>query len=321
MTSIKEVILGIITTSQERIKNPFISTFIIAWLVSNWEPLFIMLFSKSNIEQRIEVVSHEKFSSSGNLFWIPIACALFYIVILPYLMYTLDYLSSFGREGRKKRNEDEIYRGLVRKEKILVKEFRNEQIRAGKQELEELNSKIIELSQNLDKRDNEVKSNLKIIEDEKRQSSQLRKELREISESMDNMSIQFENIKSSNKDMKNEKDNLEKKLHLSNNELIESSDKIKELNFKVTKLTQELEAKDKDYSSLIRDLTAENDLNISELKNQKQLGEKYREIENELERLKQELNKATNQRNTLNSGNKVLIELVDNLSNKMKKDI
>lgn len=40
-------------TINERIKNPFIGTFVIAWIAINWRPLSILFFSKDNIQQKI----------------------------------------------------------------------------------------------------------------------------------------------------------------------------------------------------------------------------------------------------------------------------
>lgn len=72
----KDFINSILHTSSERVKNPFISSFTIAWLVINWKPILIIIFSTLTIEERVEFVSTH-YLSFKNYFLIPLCVAVF----------------------------------------------------------------------------------------------------------------------------------------------------------------------------------------------------------------------------------------------------
>ena len=80
---IKELFQSIFDSSNERIKNPFIGSYITAFILYNWRAIFLLVFSNATIEDKIVVINHEYCTLSAIL-W-PLSIAFFYILILPYL--------------------------------------------------------------------------------------------------------------------------------------------------------------------------------------------------------------------------------------------
>lgn len=132
----KEFIVGLFTTASDRLKNPFLSSFLFSWIVINWKPVFVVLFSKLSIEARITAVSN-LYGGVWHLLLFPLVCAVFYVLGLPYIMLAIDRLSKHSREGRKEVKYLELKKDLESKEIILKLEYKNEETRAGKRTLQE----------------------------------------------------------------------------------------------------------------------------------------------------------------------------------------
>lgn len=80
----KDLIKTLFTTSSERLKNPFIGTFIFAWIAFNWKPISVLILSDDSIILRLKYIETE-YSQISHQIWLPLLFALFYILILPYL--------------------------------------------------------------------------------------------------------------------------------------------------------------------------------------------------------------------------------------------
>lgn len=85
-----------------RLSNPFFPSVVISWLVLNWERVFIVLFAKINIIEKIERV---KSLPSSDILWgvdIPHALTLYYpiffgvlyVVLTPFTSYVLFFCHS-----------------------------------------------------------------------------------------------------------------------------------------------------------------------------------------------------------------------------------
>ena len=55
----KEIFLSLFDTSKDRIKSPFIGSYITAFIIYNWRAFFLLLFSNAKIEDKIVVINHE----------------------------------------------------------------------------------------------------------------------------------------------------------------------------------------------------------------------------------------------------------------------
>lgn len=163
-----ELIKNIFQTSNERIKNPFIGSFIISWIMFNWKSILTVLFSKNNIEGRISYVSENFTKIDYNLVY-PLIFSAFYVLVFPYLMLLIEWLSKNAKKGRKKNLVSEKIDDLIDKQRIAKEERKYEEEKAGNVEISVLNSKIKELTN-----DNEEKR--KSLESLKIDVSEIKKE-------------------------------------------------------------------------------------------------------------------------------------------------
>jgi hypothetical protein len=136
----KEFIQSLFETSNERIKNPFIGSYIVAFIVFNWRPFLFIVLSDSRIEDKIVVINHE-YCKKEALFW-PLAIALFYTLILPYINLLFDYLLSFSNQRKENRKNENILNNLKQKkaEAKFEREIADE--RAGTSEISNLKQQI-----------------------------------------------------------------------------------------------------------------------------------------------------------------------------------
>lgn len=84
MEKITEVLENIFDSFKNRLKNPFIGTFTISWLIINWKPVYFVLFSKNNVEYKIDYVSMCFTNYWMILFW-PSISTIFYMLFVPYI--------------------------------------------------------------------------------------------------------------------------------------------------------------------------------------------------------------------------------------------
>lgn len=66
----KEIFTSFFESSNERIKNPLIGTFIISWTIINWKPIVILCFSNNEIVEKINLIESE-YSSVFKYLFIP----------------------------------------------------------------------------------------------------------------------------------------------------------------------------------------------------------------------------------------------------------
>ncbi len=141
----KELIKNLFQTSNERIKNPFIGSFIFSWIAFNWKSIFTVIFSEKSIEERIIYISNN-FSEIEFTLLYPLIFSALYVLALPYLMWIIESLSKYAKTGRKQNLVNEKIDDLIDKQKIAKEERKYEEERAGNLEISLLNTKIAELT-------------------------------------------------------------------------------------------------------------------------------------------------------------------------------
>lgn len=144
MKSIKEFIISFFESAKDRLKNPVIGAFIMAWFAVNWRFIAILLFSSKSIEQKIEFIELNYFDIKLNL-WIPLAFAVFYVLILPYIMALFDWLSQKGISARKLILKNQRITDIQHRQEIAAEEWQLDKIRQGSPDISGLKDKIIEL--------------------------------------------------------------------------------------------------------------------------------------------------------------------------------
>jgi hypothetical protein len=141
---IKELFQSIFDSSNERIKNPFIGSYITAFILYNWRAIFLLVFSNATIEDKIVVINHEYCTLSAIL-W-PLSIAFFYILILPYLNLIFDALLSYSNSKKNIRLKASVISKLEQKKAEAKYEREIAEERAGTSEISELKNQIERLN-------------------------------------------------------------------------------------------------------------------------------------------------------------------------------
>lgn len=138
-----DLIKDFIDTSKERLKTPISGAFIWAFLIWNWRPIVLLLFSEQTIEDRIQIIDQYFCTLSAILG--PIGLALFYTIAIPAIMIGVDWVL----EPVKKIRIGRIYKSkdFVTDEKIKLarKEFELKNIETGNKQIEDFQRRIREL--------------------------------------------------------------------------------------------------------------------------------------------------------------------------------
>lgn len=99
----KEFFQTILKSTEDRIRNPFVGTFITSWIIFNWKPIIFIIFSDKDIEEKINFIV-KNYSDIWCYLWLPLFSAIFYIAILPYISFGFEYLTKFSHGLRNKVN-------------------------------------------------------------------------------------------------------------------------------------------------------------------------------------------------------------------------
>lgn len=152
MNSLKEFFLSFFESAKERLKNPMIGAFVIAWVAINWRFLAILFFSSKTIEQKIEFIELNYFNINNNL-WLPLAFAVFYVLILPYIMALFDWLSQKGISLRKDIYKNHRLTDIQNRQEIAAEEWQLEKIREGSPDIQAMKDKIERLEFQITEKD------------------------------------------------------------------------------------------------------------------------------------------------------------------------
>jgi len=145
-----ELFKELIATSRERLKNPFVGAFVMAWIAVNWKPISIMLFSTQSVEDKIILIS-SKHEFINNSLLIPIGIALVYVAVLPYLMVMVDVFVKFSVRMRMAMKIEVDRANIIGKQVLVEEEIKLEDLKARNMDKTELNNKIESLETVLNK--------------------------------------------------------------------------------------------------------------------------------------------------------------------------
>ena len=168
----KELLKSFLKTTEERIKNPFIGSFITSWILFNWKPILYLIFSSKDIEQKILYIE-TTFTIIWCLLIFPLLSAIFYVLILPYLNLLFDWLLRYSSLKKNISLIDKQKQIIQNQKELAIEEIKLEEAKTEFRErkthnklLEELqlkntiNEELLELEKN---------TNQKIIEELKRE--------------------------------------------------------------------------------------------------------------------------------------------------------
>jgi len=140
MDSVKEFFQSIYDSYTDRIKNPFIGSFMISFIIFNWRAFAILLYSDWPMHKRIEWIE-SNYCDVKNLIY-PIGISFIYILVLPYFNLFIEFVLKYYTEKKQKKTDDlETARLLKRKENAkILRQIADE--KAGTSEIINLQSKI-----------------------------------------------------------------------------------------------------------------------------------------------------------------------------------
>lgn len=200
-------------TIGDRLRNRVFGPYLISLAFWNWKPILMILASNRSIEYTIQVIENNNYFNFWNVLVIPLAISLTYSITSPYLNNVLDLVTNKS-VGKRIKSKFEL-KGKQLDEEILIasKSFQLENAKAGKLQLEDLNSKIDSLQ----------KSNEKYIKD----NEEIRNKLTEfVSIEPEYKMLKEENLRLKNSlkevtevGLKNDKEHLSTSLELVNFEL------------------------------------------------------------------------------------------------------
>ena len=155
MNSFKELVLSFFEASRERLKNPAVGTFVLAWIAINWRFVSILFFSNSQLEDRIKLIEECYLRLDLNL-WFPLIAMGVYMLIIPNLMALFDALSqkaiSYRKElsNKNKLNDiitknDHRLKDVIAQQEIAAEERQLEIIEEGSPDVTKLKERIEKL--------------------------------------------------------------------------------------------------------------------------------------------------------------------------------
>lgn len=143
--TLADLIKDFIDTSKERIKTPISGAFIWAFIIYNWRPIALLLFSEASIEDKIVVINYEYCNGWAIIF--PIFIALFYTLLIPKIMVEINKDLAPSKKKRIENIYDDKDYTTDRKIILAKKEFKLATERSGSREVEDLLDQVASLKQ------------------------------------------------------------------------------------------------------------------------------------------------------------------------------
>lgn len=210
----KEFLHTFFKTSEERIKNPIIGSFLTSWIIFNWKPLLFFIFTQKTIEDKI-IYIEGNYTNIWNLLLLPLISTFIYLIILPYINLGIEILLNYSQSKRSDLS--------IKKQKLTIES--QKQLAIEEIKLEEAKTQFRERN-NHNKLVEELQEKIVILETEKVS------EFEKSKEHIESLKIEMNKRE---KSFKNELLNLEKKYS-------NSLHKVSELNSIIRKHEQELQS-------------------------------------------------------------------------------
>lgn len=170
-----DLIKDCLDTAKERLKTPISGAFIWAFIIWNWRPIFLLLFSDASIENKIIVINNQYCSFWA--FFFPVCLAFFYILIIPKIMVEINK----DLAPTKKKRVDDIYDSKMHTANLKInlarKEFELKNVETGNKQIEDFQKQIRVLEE----------SKKQIIESNENTIEQLNTKLKEANNTIKHM--------------------------------------------------------------------------------------------------------------------------------------
>lgn len=163
----RELLINLFGAVQERVKNRLVGAYVISFIVYNWWPISIFLFSDKIIEDKVTFIN-SIYNKPRAFVW-PLIISSLYIVLLPYLNALFDLIVTKANFLRIKNRSDVKLESLKQSVQIAKKEREVAEERAGTNEIESLRVKLeakenecVELIKTKEESENNYKAEYKI---------------------------------------------------------------------------------------------------------------------------------------------------------------
>ncbi|MBP4139642.1 hypothetical protein [Flavobacterium geliluteum] len=164
-------------TAKERLKTPITGAFIFSFLIYNWGPILLLLFSDASMEDKIAMINNVYFTIWAII--IPVVMAFFYTIIIPLIMIGVDWLL----EPIKKIRIARIYtsKEFITDKKIDLakKQFELKNVETGSKQIEDFQKQISNLTESNTQRETTDGNIIKGLNEKLKQSNDLLKSLSE----------------------------------------------------------------------------------------------------------------------------------------------
>jgi len=241
----KEILSELLSESRKRIKNPIISSFIFSWVIFNWKGISYFIFSKDEIQNKIECIRFE-YSSICLYFIFPFLFAVLFTVALPHVWLFIEEVMKPNKVSRAKVKSHIREMENINKKDEYIAERELDFARTGKKQIEDYTFEIEELK---------VSNEQSILEsnDYKEKNRTLLLKIKTLEQDLINLNIQKVQLKSD--------------LTSSNDKLTHSVNETTLLSSKYENSVNSLKSAELNNSKLqklISELKKENDLKIKE---------------------------------------------------------
>jgi flagellar biosynthesis GTPase FlhF len=211
----KELLQSIFSSANERIKNPFISAFITSWIIFNWQPIFLMIFSSKNIEEKIKLISTD-YNNIEHLLFYPLISTIFYVLILPYINLLFEIILEFSKSKRNNIQMNSQRLIISNKQILAIEEIKFEEAKTEYRErnshnkmIEDLQKNFVDIENNLALEREKNSENLKEFNREIRQiQDNHQKDIKQYKNQISNLNIELSDMRNTIYNAEREFNNL-----------------------------------------------------------------------------------------------------------------
>lgn len=179
INNIKEFCSSIFQSSSERMKSPIIGTYVLSFIIVNWRPFVVLIFSNSTIENRVKLIDATWCNSKAM--WIPGIITVIYIFIIPYAHLLIDKFLSWYRKYEVVKEHEARKTLLINQASEAALERQVADAKAGTSEINDLQEKVQVLTtqnQILSSQSTaQIENHNRTLEENKNQIRQLNEEL------------------------------------------------------------------------------------------------------------------------------------------------
>ncbi|WP_433830207.1 hypothetical protein [Flavobacterium anhuiense] len=144
--TIADLIKDFIDSTKERLKTPISGAILWSFLIYNWRAIFLLIFSKASIEDKIIVINHE-YCNFWAIFW-PLVIATMYTLLIPKIMLLIDTDLAPTKNDRITMRYEIKKHEVIQKTNVAREEFILKSEESGNQTIQEFMSQIEALKEN-----------------------------------------------------------------------------------------------------------------------------------------------------------------------------